>query len=206
VRNRRWGRRAGLFGVLALLLATMTACVEGTVTYNSNPQGDPNVKCVIELRISDREGGESTKRFEHRTSTCRMCPVGSSFPACKKERKDDKKDEGGGLDIRRGDKSAYALIVQVVGTSTSPGLKMEVWIYNKDGDTGQPLVYITDTRDHTERLLVQSTDRRIRVRVTPIDPGASVTCEIFGPMRAPWKDDAGGGGVTCESPIAEKLN
>jgi hypothetical protein len=198
--KHRWVRRVGLLGVLAMLLATMTACVEGTVTYNSNPEGNPDKECVIELRIVDREGGESTKKFSHRTSTCKKCPVGASFPSCKSERK---KDEPG-LDVRKGDKEAFLLIVQVVGSSTSAGLKMEVWITPANGDVGRPLVYETSTRDHTERIPVQSTDRRIRVKVTPKDSDAIASCEIFGPARDPWDDNTGGGATSCETPIASR--
>lgn len=200
---RRTVRRVlGAIAVGALLLGTMTACVEGTVIRNTNPKGEDGKLCKLTIRVANRDGGESSKEFEQDNATCRRCQVGAAFPKCKKE-------SGDRVTNREETKQEKPLVIRVLASSTSPGLSITVFVHNKDDKAPNPKYAPTfhePTRDRSQTVFLVQSDRRIRAHVAAKDKNAIVSCKILGTAREEWASNSGGGGsVWCETHIASRF-
>lgn len=84
-------KRIVLIMVLVLLVPFATAgkCENVTsvvVSSNTNPNGDPNKKCLLRVTITYNDGTPNESRdYERSPATCKRCQVGADWVKCQKE-------------------------------------------------------------------------------------------------------------------------
>jgi hypothetical protein len=206
-------KRFAISVVVLLAATTLTACSNLTVYSNTNPAGTKGVPCFIRL-VDDQ--GKVSEPINKSEQTCKDCQVGDSYPDCMKQRKEEptrKPDPNPTPAPDPADtpvpgheaEGGKALILRLIGRSTSAPFNWSAVVTNAAGKEGDLAAWVSNDIDDEKTLPVTTTDRTVIVKVTARETTTSVTCQILGPGRAVWAEETASKSVTCTVNVREEV-